>query len=72
MSKTRKPRKKMRQQCEFETKRTPVRAWSHERQRNTAKLTSRKRPADAQIDLDRIVWDPEYRGEVLASMRAGV
>ena len=62
----------MRQQCEFETTRMPVRAWTHERPRIPAKTKTRIKPADAQIDLDRIVWDPEYRGEVLESMRASV
>lgn len=76
----------MRQQCEFETSRMPVRALTHERQRRGTKAKMKPSGArggprggpgggpggDAQIDLERIVWDPEYRSEILESMRARV
>ena len=52
----------MRQQCEFETTRLPVRVWCDE--------APAPRPGDQDIDLDRVVWDPEYRREVLESLRA--
>ena len=61
MSKMRKPRKNMRQQCEFRTNHLPVRAWCDERPQTETE--------DTKIDLDRVVWDPEYRHEVLATMR---
>lgn len=51
----------MRQQCEFRTNRLPVRAWYDERPQAKAE--------DTKVDLDRVVWDPEYRREVLATMR---
>ena len=52
----------MRQQCEFETTRLPVRVWCDE--------AARPATAEREIDLDRVVWDPEYRSEVLDSLRA--
>ena len=61
MSDMRKPRKHMRQQCEFETTRVPVHVWCDE-----APTT---RSGDQEIDLDRVVWDPEYRREVLETLR---
>ena len=62
MSDMRKPRKTMRQQCEFETGRLPVAVLCHD--------AAAPETAAQEIDLDRVVWDPEYRSEVLETLRA--
>ena len=51
----------MRLQCEFDATRESFSAWRQE-----PPMTARTEP---QIDLDRVVWDPEYRDQVLESMR---
>ena len=61
LSDMRKPRKTMRQQCEFETGRIPVAVLCHDAAAPGA--------AEPEIDLDRVVWDPEYRSEVLETLR---
>ena len=50
----------MRQQCEFESRRIPVAVLCHDVPGT----------AEPEIDLDRVVWDPEYRDEVLETLRA--
>ncbi len=51
----------MRQQCEDNTAGASLNAC-----RQDAPIVS---GADPQIDLDRVVWDPEYRDQVLEDMR---
>ncbi len=61
MNKLRKQRKKMRQQCDIELTRTAAGAWCDE--------TQEPSPAEAQIDVERTVWDPEYRNQVREQLR---
>lgn len=57
----------MRHPCEFETDRVPVSGWRDDAAASDTSDTSGT--ARGQIDLDRVVWDPEYRSEVLESLR---
>jgi hypothetical protein len=50
-------------QCEIETARESLNTW-----RQDAPMTA---SAEPQIDLDRVVWDPEYRDQVLETMKSG-
>lgn len=52
----------MRRQCEFVATRLPIGAWRQE--------PSGPQATEEEIDLDRVVWDPEYRDQVKESMRA--
>ena len=51
----------MRQQCETNAAGERPNAWRQE-----APMTANAEP---RIDLDRVVWDPEYRDQVLEDMR---
>ncbi len=51
----------MRQQCDFDTAGVSLNAWRQD--------TPDSSNADEQIDLDRVVWDPEYRDQVLENMK---
>ena len=51
----------MRLQCETDAAGENLSAW-----RQDAPMTA---SAEQQIDLDRVVWDPEYRDQVLESIK---
>ena len=52
----------MRQQCDLEPAQTATSAWCVDMPATGGE--------DGSIDLDRIVWDPEYRDEVLENIRS--
>lgn len=57
------------------TNKTTLRIRNQSRQRAGQRvMQDRLVPKDVceKVDLDRIVWDPEYRDEVLETMRANV